>query len=109
MCPFRKIGSRPKRLKKTDTFAVREAPPILILLAILAPPSFTASINYEILEPVDTFRSYRYREDDGSDRYTVHENNAGNYIDNDYEHCYGDGKANKGHHDLDKRYTYYDD
>lgn len=38
-------------------FAVREAPPILILLAILAPTSFTASINYEILEPVDTFRS----------------------------------------------------
>lgn len=82
-------------------FAVREAPPILILLAILAPTSFTASINYEILEPVDTFRSRKMIE---VTPFTKTMLIITSIIIT--EHWYG--KIDKDHHDLDKRHGYYD-
>lgn len=102
-------NSASRRLKKTDMFAVRGGPCLLILLAILAPVSFATSINYEDLQPAATFHFHRHEERGGNDRYAIHRGKASDHADTGYKRYHEADKVTRGHDNLDKGYGYYDD
>ncbi|KOC69592.1 hypothetical protein WH47_05535 [Habropoda laboriosa] len=90
-------------------FAVRGAPFLLILLAILAPARFASGINHGNLELAATSGSHRYEEGGGSDRYASHEDKAGNRADKGYSGHHGVEEANRGHRSSNQDYGYYNE
>lgn len=88
---------------------VRGVQPLLILLAVSALTSFAKDINHEDqdLDGMATSHSRRYEDGGGGDRYSAHEDKAGERDDRGYESYHSAEEINRGHHALGKHYGYH--
>ncbi|XP_053995635.1 histidine-rich glycoprotein-like [Hylaeus anthracinus] len=76
----------------------------MILLAILAPSSFTTSINYEDLETEATSGFHHYQEGGNEDRRSGHKGKYGDGNDVGYNSHHDFQENSKGHRDLNRHH-----